>query len=427
MKLYSGISLVVLSMFFLICCGEELGPPMQWSDSGFFLEEEDASILELNDATNMSSEDASNTDPEVQDASDDDSGEDPGVYPEPADAGPEQDDAAIIIPDDPEPEDPEPEDPLAWVPDCQTQPCPNVIDHFPYVYSGDTRSGSSRFDAYSCQPGTSEAGPEELFVFRLTEPGVVIVGLTEPSGGDVDVHLLTDLSDSACLSRSDKGVSNHLAPGIYYISMDTYQSSSNAGAYSMVVTFLPDSGKCGLQVFDMDRVNDGGEALPMPATGKVVKEAHLVTVSDQADNGSTSWWPASSTEFLTQHKARTAQQTGIEYTRTESWAPAGEGGCEYGQGSTGRAVPDEAEPWYICMYWKGDHKPAKGTRYLVVNPATGKTIVAAAGYETGPGDLSNIGGAVEEIHYLMGTSHKSVLTFGELIDQSLPYGEIDCD
>ena len=79
------------------------------------------------------------------------------------------------------------------------------------------------------------------------------------------------------------------------------------------------------------------------------------------------------------------------------------------------------------MYWKGEHKPAKGTRYLVVNPATGKTIVAAAGYETGPGDLSNIGGAVEEIHYLMGTSHKSVLTFGELIDQSLPYGEIDCN
>jgi len=419
MKFYLEMGLVVLSMCLLVFCGEELGPPMQLSDGGF-LQEEDASIFEQNDAANVLPEDTPNIEAEVPDASEEESGE----FLDPVDAGqvPDLDDAAIIVPDDPEPEDP-----LAWVPECQTQPCPNIIDHFPYVHSGDTRNGASQLDAYSCQPGTSEAGPEELFVFRLTEAGVIIIGLTEPSGGDVDVHLLTDLSASACLSRSDKGVSNHLEPGIYYISMDTYQSSSKAGAYSMVVTFLPDSGKCGLQVFDMDRVNDGGEALPMPATGKVVKEAHLVTVSDQADNGSTSWWPASSTEFLTQHKARTAQQTGIEYTRTENWAPAGEGGCEYGQGSTGRAVPDEAEPWYICMYWKGEHKPAKGTRYLVVNPATGKTIVAAAGYETGPGDLSNIGGAVEEIHYLMGTSHKSVLTFGELIDQSLPYGEIDCN
>lgn len=418
MKLLRGIALITLAALVLIRCGEELGAPPQWPDSGAFQENEDAAALFPSDATEFTLE--------APDAGDGGAGA--PASPDAGDAGTgavTEDAATADVPEVPDP-DPEPEDPLDWVPTCDAPPCPMVIERFPYVYAGDTRNGTALLDAYSCQPGTSEAGPEELFVFRLTEPGIVIVGLVEPSGGDVDVHLLTELSASSCLARSDRGVSNHLEPGIYYISMDTYRSASNAGMYSMRVIFLPDAGKCGLKVFEMDRVGDNGKALPMPATGKVVKEAHLVTVSDQAANGSTAWWPSSSTEYLAQHKARTARQTGIDYPRTESWAPAGEGGCEYGQGSTGRAVPDEAEPWYVCMYWKGEHKPAKGTRYLVVNPVTGKAIVAAAGYETGPGDLSRIGGAVEEIHHLMETSHLGVLTFGELIDQSLPYGEIDC-
>ena len=174
MKFYLEMGLVVLSMCLLVFCGEELGPPMQLSDGGF-LQEEDASIFEQNDAANVLPEDTPNIEAEVPDASEEESGE----FLDPVDAGqvPDLDDAAIIVPDDPEPEDP-----LAWVPECQTQPCPNIIDHFPYVHSGDTRNGASQLDAYSCQPGTSEAGPEELFVFRLTEAGVIIIGLTEPSG-----------------------------------------------------------------------------------------------------------------------------------------------------------------------------------------------------------------------------------------------------
>lgn len=416
MNFYRDISLAAFSFFLFANCGEELGAPPVWpdSDSAIFLERDAAAppMVDALDASTMVPDDG------VQESTD--AGD---MLSEDA-FTPQDEDAEVptpVIPDEPIPEDP-----LAWVPACDAPPCPIVIEDFPYAHRGDTRTGTELFDAYSCQSETSEAGPEELYVFRLTEPGIVIVGLTEPSAGDVDVHLLTDRSASSCIARSDKGVSRHLMPGIYYISMDTYRSSSNAGTYSIQVTFLPDAGKCGLKVFDMDRVGDNGEKLPMPATGKVVKEAHLVTVSDQTANGSTQWWPSSSTEYLAQHKVRTAQQTGIDYARTESWAPAGEGGCEYGQGSTGRAVPDEAEPWYVCMYWKGEHKPAKGTRYLVINPVTGKAIVAAAGYETGPGDLSNIGGAVEEIHHLMGTNHRGILTFGELIDQTLPYGEIDC-
>lgn len=318
-----------------------------------------------------------------------------------------------------------PPDPLAWVPACTSTPCPIVIEQFPYANDGSTVSGGTSFDTYSCALNTSEAGPEEYYVFHVIEPGILIAGLTEPSKGDVDIHLLSALDAGSCLARSDKGISKHLTPGVYYLSLDTYSSASNAGSYRLSAIFLPDSSKCGLNVFDMDRVNST-EPLPMPATGKVAKEAHLATTTDQSENGGKSWWPSTSTEYLAQHKARTQSLTGIVYDRTETWAPAGEGGCEYGQGSTGAAVPDLAEAWYVCMYWKGVHKPKAGTKYLVVNPATGKAVVAAAGYETGPGDASNIGGAVEEIHHILGTKHGGTLTFGELKDQSLNYGEIQC-
>ena len=75
------------------------------------------------------------------------------------------------------------------------------------------------------------------------------------------------------------------------------------------------------------------------------------------------------------------------------------------------------------MYWVNGTKPEPGTRFLVVNPQTGKT---AAGYETGPGDANTIGGAVYEIHYTLGTDHMSTLTYGQMKDQSLEYGPIDC-
>ena len=58
---------------------------------------------------------------------------------------------------------------------------------------------------------------------------------------------------------------------------------------------------------------------------------------------------------------------------------------------------------------------------------TGKAVVAAAGYETGPGDGTKIGGAVYEVHKKLGTGHNSVLTFGEMKIQDYEYGPIDCE
>lgn len=316
--------------------------------------------------------------------------------------------------------------PNSWVPACSGANCPTVITNFKSVISGNTKNGSNIISKYSGKcTSTDESGPEQRYIFKVDEPGTVIVGTTEPSGGDVDVHLLKSLSASGCLARGDKGLSYHVDKGIYYVVVDTYQSANNAGAYKLKVTFLPDSGKCGLETGVMARSNTPSE-LAMPATGKVVQEAHLVTDHDQAVHGS-GWWPSTKTEGLAEHKAYSAKWTGVTFG--SDWCPSGEGGCQFGQGATGKAVPWKAEAYYVCMYWKGSSKPKPGTRFLVVNPQTGKAVVAAAGYETGPGDGSKIGGAVYEIHQKLGTSHNGTLTFGQMRSQgqSLEYGPIDCE
>jgi len=59
-------------------------------------------------------------------------------------------------------------------------------------------------------------------------------------------------------------------------------------------------------------------------------------------------------------------------------------------------------------------------------PSSNRAVVVAAGYETGPGDLSAIGGTPEESHYYLGTSHRSTLQLGIASDQTLPLGPRTC-
>ena len=314
--------------------------------------------------------------------------------------------------------------PNSWVPSCSGSNCPIVVTDFKKVIEGNTQNGSNIVSKYAgkCE-GVNEAGPEQRYVFKVDEPGTVIIGTTEPKGGDVDVHLLKGLKAEDCLARGDKGLSYHVDKGIYYAVVDTYTSASNAGSYKLKITFLPDSGKCGLETGIMERRNQPSQ-LQMPATGKVVQEAHLVTDNDQKMHGA-NWWPSTSTQGIAEHVAYSQKWTGVKYGN--DWCPSGEGGCKFGQGSTGKAVPWKAEAYYVCMYWK--KKPAPGTRFLVVNPVTGKAVVTAAGYETGPGDGSKIGGAVYEVHQKLGTTHNGILTFGQMRSQgqTYEYGPIDCE
>jgi hypothetical protein len=107
--------------------------------------------------------------------------------------------------------------------------------------------------------------------------------------------------------------------------------------------------------------------------------------------------------------------------RDQPWCP--QEGCEFGQGSAGGHVPVQDEAWYVNMYWSS--RPTSGTRMIIQAP-DGRAVVASAGWETGPGDLSYIGGTTEEIHHYLGTTHGGTLTFGFASDQSLPLGPITC-
>ncbi|MBQ4359094.1 MAG: hypothetical protein II767_02435 [Proteobacteria bacterium] len=318
------------------------------------------------------------------------------------------------------------DDPLGWVPPCTTSICPKPITDFSKRIEGNTKNSKNVFNDYpTCHTFNTtsvpnESGPEDYYVVNITEPGTLIVGLKSTGGSDVDVHLLTSLKSNACIARADESIGQHVDKGIYYIVADTFKGSSNAGAYWMKVTFIADSSKCGMQTETMPRYGSCS-TIQLPVTAGTAQEAHLVTDHDRQMYGN-SWWPSSKTNKVAEHKAYTDQLFGAGTSAGGEWCPA-EGG-NIGQGSAGNYVPADAEAWYINMYWK--KKPDKGTRFLAVDPLSGKTVVAAAGYETGPGACSHMGGAVYEIHHYFGTSHNSPLTFGRMKNQSLKYGPIDC-
>ena len=160
--------------------------------------------------------------------------------------------------------------------------------------------------------------------------------------------------------------------------------------------------------------------LRLPSVGPVAKEAHLVTIEDQI-----SGYPQGSRQFIKAHYARSQALTGYTMRRSEAWAPAGEGGCEFGQGASPGKVPMVAEAWYINMFWR--KRPPRGTRMIVTNPVNGRSVVAAAGYETGPGSNEVMAGVTEEIHHYLGTGHRGKLRVAFAVDQTLPFGPIECN
>ena len=313
--------------------------------------------------------------------------------------------------------------------------CPKAITEWNTWITGNTANSKNVFDNYpSCHdvsnPTTQdESGPEDYYMVNIDEPGFLVVNVqVTNSKTDVDVHILESLDPSSCLARGDISTGAHLQPGVHYISADTYQTSTKAGEYKIRVYFIPDSGKCGMLQKTMERIK--GESLQMPIVGPVARESHLVTTEDQLDHNDTNWWPQTIYEGLDAHKARTKKMYGsvISYGDHEGdnkWCSCNDQG-RCGSNSTGKAIPPDAEAWDVNMYWAASTKPPKGTRYLVFNPLNGKAVVAAAGYETGPGIIKRMGGAVPEIHNYFGTQNDYALVFGELKNQSYEYGPIDC-
>lgn len=323
-------------------------------------------------------------------------------------------------------------------------PCnPVPIGAFPYTDHRDTAASTSRArDAYGCAPDTNEGGAEVWYALTVSEVGVLTVAIDDVSGDgvDVDVHLLDDAGD-ACLARDNRAFAQVVRAGSYRVVADTWVDSAGVelpGPYTLTVTFQPlGSGPCAVELRDQrmfwsscaagvdcfEREQDGAtwRFLRTPAYGPVVHEAHLVTTGeDFPGNG----WPTSARDQIDRHYALSQAATGYVMDRATDWAPFGEGGSQWGQGAVGAKLPVLDEAWYVNMYWKD--RPAAGTRLLVLNPDNGRAVVAAGGYETGPGSNTAIGGAVEEIHHHLGTDHRDPLVMGYLVDQTLPLGPVTC-
>jgi hypothetical protein len=312
-------------------------------------------------------------------------------------------------------------------------PCPagvTCISTFPFTDEGNTATeGTDLIASYDCAPDTNEGGNEIVYRVTIPSPGFLSVAVYDGDGVDIDVHILNDLDPAAptgngCVNRGDLETWADVEPGEVWVVADTWVASGGeqAGAYTLDVGFVPaSSGDCAMETGEMPRVGDGGSSLQMPATGPVVKEAHLVTQDEAAP------FPSSSTEELAEHYALSQNATGLVMHRAELWAPL-EGGDFYGAGIGDPAdLPALDEGWYVNMYWTAAARPPKGTRMILRLPDDPtRAVVVAAGYETGPSDLSRIGGTTEETHYYLGTDHDATLELGIAADQTLPLGPRRC-
>jgi len=307
-------------------------------------------------------------------------------------------------------------------------PCPSgvtCVDSFPFADDRDTSAEPpGLLDGYSCSPDTDESGPEVVYRVRVPADGFLSAAVREADGVDVDVHILSSLDAAACLDRGNFDARADVTPGEWWVVVDTYVSAGvpQSGAFHVDIGFLePSHGPCDMQTGEMPRVNDNGDHLAMPATGPMVMEAHLVTQEEPPP------YPASPTDKLDAHYALSQSRTGLVMHRTQEWAPL-EGGSFYG---CGIGSPDDFpvvdEGWYVNMYWTSAARPAKGTRMILREPGGNRAVVVAAGYETGPGDLSYVGGTPEESHFYLGTSHGSTLTLGIAVDPTLPLGPRRCE
>jgi hypothetical protein len=171
---------------------------------------------------------------------------------------------------------------------------------------------------------------------------------------------------------------------------------------------------------DCQDAGEAGRTVRLPAIGPIAQEAHLVTPEDLAALGR---WPDGLRDGVADHVVRSEALPGVlAGASREGWAPAGEGGSRWGEGSTGRPVPAVDEAWYVTMNWA--ERPGRGRRLLVLNPFTGAAVVASGGWETGPGPNRALGGASEEVHRVLGGGHRAPLVLGLLVDAAAPLGPV---
>ena len=313
-----------------------------------------------------------------------------------------------------------------------------------FTADGDTRGASGRrIASLDCLPGADLRGPEVYYRVHVRSRSLLRANINRHFGDPINLDIaLLEADGHRCLRGGDVDLRHVVEPGTYLLVVDTWYNTTAAkelsGPYFLEIQLEPPPEPCAMEVRDQlmlwrecsmkldchyEEVSSlSMPYLKMPAHGPVVMEAHLVTNEEGYEGG----WPSSSRDGIKRHYSVTEEATGYKMRRRGVWAPAGEGinVSRFGEGSAAGYVPAAHEPWYVNMYWA--FEPPKATRMILINPGNGRAVVAAAGYEKGPGSSTAVGGATEEIHHHLGTTHRSAMVMGFATDTTLPLGPIDC-
>lgn len=120
---------------------------------------------------------------------------------------------------------------------------PIDVPSLPWQGAGDTRAGADTIASYTCGPGFDESGPEIWYTLTVGEPGVLKARVAKAADEvDVDVHLLTARDGASCVARGDHSLTAEVAPGSYFIAVDTFRSPSGAlrsGPYTLSLRLEP--------------------------------------------------------------------------------------------------------------------------------------------------------------------------------------------
>jgi len=141
---------------------------------------------------------------------------------------------------------------------------PLAIDAFPFHHEGDTRGApGSYFNYYGCAPDTPEYGREVVYRIDLCQAGHLTAQVSDGADVDVDLHLLTEPDQRACLARDDSALAVDVDAGSYLLVVDSFVANLVAaeGPYTLDVDFGPaPADPCP----DPDPSCDGGSCDPGP-------------------------------------------------------------------------------------------------------------------------------------------------------------------
>ncbi|MBW2459293.1 MAG: thrombospondin type 3 repeat-containing protein, partial [Deltaproteobacteria bacterium] len=89
---------------------------------------------------------------------------------------------------------------------------------------------SDTLDTYPGYEQIDESGPEFVYRFTIDEPArlAATIAFDEPSGTDIDLHLLSSVTPVELITRGNTALYAVLEPGTYFLVADTYVDGATA-------------------------------------------------------------------------------------------------------------------------------------------------------------------------------------------------------